>query len=628
MKTDIFNKVKERITGWQVGAIPGITVVGLAILARATGLLQSLEWGAFDYFLRLRPTETVDERVTIVGINQADISRTKAYPIPDREIAVLLQKVQAHKPRAIGLDLIRDKPVEPGHQELIKQLKNSKNLIGIEKVLPVTFPPPPILSPEQIGFSDAILDTDGRLRRSLLGTPTTQGYKYSLTLQLARAYLASEKIFLTNSKRDRHAMQLGDTELPRFLANSGGYANADAGGVQMLLNFRSGDRRFPVISLNEIKTGQFDPKLLRDRIVIIGVTAPGVDIINTYATTGLDRMNGQVYGVEIQAHAVSQLLSAVLDRRPLLQVWADAWEYLWIIAWGFLGIVLGKLTQSPTKNLFAVGLSSIALLGISYLLLMWGWWIPVVPALFGILVLGTTAVAFYQRDRTLKARIQERQFIIENSFTSIHNGPLQSLASLLRLVREQDLPQEQLITKLEQLNHEIRDVYEILQQEPLAEDSSLYLNKSLAIDVQAPLRELLYQVYCSTLERDFPCFKTLKVKIQKFDPVEDPRLNLTQKKELCRFLEEALCNVGKHAVGVTRLSVTFTQKEELYILQITDNGAGIASKSTEGRGTQQSRNLARQLGGEFQRSPLPPRGTLCQLTWRTAKLRKLVIGNW
>lgn len=619
MKSHIFSKIRREIASWQVGAIPGITVLGLVILARATGLLQSLEWGAFDYFLRLRPAEAVDERITIIGINQADISRIKAYPIPDREIAVLLQKVQVYKPRAIGLDLIRDVPLEPGYQELSSELKNSKNLIGIEKVLPVTFPPPPTLPPEQIGFSDAILDIDGRLRRSLLSTPTTQGYKYSLTLQLARAYLASEKIFLTNSRRDRHAMQFSATELLRFLPNSGGYVGADAGGVQMLLNFRSGERRFPVLSLNEIKTGQFDTELLRDRIVIIGITAPGVDIINTYATTGIDRMNGQVYGVEIQAHTVSQLLSAVLDQRPLLQVWADGWEYLWIIGWGFLSIVLGNITQSPGKNLVAVCLSSLALLGISYLLLIWGWWVPVVPALFVLLVLGPTAIAFYQRDRTLKSKIQERQFIIEYSFTSIHNGPLQSLAALLRLAREQDLTRERLVVKLEQLNHEIRNVYEFLQQEPLAQNSSLYLNKGLAVDLQAPLHELLYQVYCSTLERDFPFFKTLKVKIQTFDPVEDPHLNLTQKKELCRFLEEALCNVGRHAVGMTRLSVTFTQKEELYVLQITDNGAGIVSTYTEGRGTQQSRNLARQLGGEFQRSLLPPRGTLCQLTWRAAK---------
>lgn len=622
MSSKFWQRFKTEIATWRVGGIPGLAVLGIVIFVRATGLLQSLEWGAFDYFLRLRPSEAFDKRITIVGIDQADISKINNYPIPDGEIAALLQKLQPYKPRAIGLDLIRDTPVKTGNQELVAVLQASKNIIGIEKVLPVTFPPPPKLPPEQIGFSDAILDTDGRLRRSLLGTPTDKGYKYSLTLQLARAYLAAENIFLTNGKRDRHAMQFGDTEIPRFLPNSGGYVGADAGGVQTLINFRSGDRRFPVLSFNQIMTGQVEPQLLRDRIVIIGVTAPGVDIINTYATTGIARMSGQVYGVEIQAHAVSQLLSAVLDRRPLLQVWADGWEYIWIIAWGLLGIALGKLTQSAGKSLLGVCFSSIALLGTSYLLLIWGWWVPVVPSLFVLLVLGLTAIAFYQQDRALKSKIQERQFIIEHTYTTIHNVPLQSLATLLRLAREQDLSPDRLIVKLEQLNREIRDIYEFLQQEPLLQDSSLYLNQTLKINLQAPLHELLYQVYCSTLERDFPCFQTLKVKIQTFEPVADSHLNLTQKKELCRFLEEALCNVGKHAVGVTRLSVTFTQKEKLCVLQIMDNGVGTIASATESRGTKQSRSLARKLRGEFRRSRLSPRGTLCELTWRAAELPK------
>ena len=78
MKFYIFNKIKGKIASWQIGAIPGITVVGLIILARATGLLQPLEWGAFDRFLRLRPTEAVDERITIIGINQAGLSDSRS----------------------------------------------------------------------------------------------------------------------------------------------------------------------------------------------------------------------------------------------------------------------------------------------------------------------------------------------------------------------------------------------------------------------------------------------------------------------------------------------------------------------------------------------------------------------
>ena len=61
----------------------------------------------------------------------------------DREIAKLLRTLQKYQPRVIGLDIVRDIPVEPGHTELVAAFKEVKNLIAVEKVLPVTIKPPP-----------------------------------------------------------------------------------------------------------------------------------------------------------------------------------------------------------------------------------------------------------------------------------------------------------------------------------------------------------------------------------------------------------------------------------------------------------------------------------------------------
>jgi two-component sensor histidine kinase len=94
-------------------------------------------------------------------------------------------------------------------------------------------------------------------------------------------------------------------------------------------------------------------------------------------------------------------------------------------------------------------------------------------------------------------------------------------------------------------------------------------------------------------------------------------LSLEQKRELCQFLEEALCNAGKHAQGLTRLSATGKQNEGWYTLSIKDNGAGIRS-SSEGRGTKQCLNIARKLRGKFQRTSLAEKGTLCELRWPLA----------
>lgn len=607
-------RIKEELGIWRVGLVPGLAVLGLVFLARLSGSLQFWEWTALDYFLRLRPDEGIDERVTIVGINEADIQSIGAYPIPDKDVATLVQKLQAYKPKVIGLDIIRDLPVEPGHTELVKTFGQFKNLIAIEKVLPEQIPPPPSVPAQQVGFSDAISDTDGYMRRNLLGTPTVNGYKFSFALRLAAAYLATENITLENGIRDRQAMRFGTTELPRFLPNSGGYVSADAGGVQILLNFRGGRERFRTLSFNQIKTGKLHPDWIRGRIVMIGITSPGVDPINSLVASSANSGPGKVYGVEFQAHAVSQILSAVLDRRPLLQSWFDGWEYLWILSWGFLGMSLGRLTQSPSRNLLSVGISSLLLLGISYSLFISGWWIPVVPAFLVLVLNGIGLTAFYQYDRAMRSRIAERQLVIDSMFDTIHNGPLQTLARILRWVRDEDLPPNQLVTELEKLNRELRAVYQSVQRESLSEADSLCLGDGTEINLQAPIHEILYIVYSQTLERDFPCFKTLKVKIRTFEPIESQNLSSEQKRSICRFLEEALCNVGKHATGVTRLSAACTQKDGWCTVCVADNGMGVAS-SAEGRGTQQSKNLARQLQGEFVRLSLSPRGTLCELTW-------------
>ncbi|WP_445634210.1 Histidine kinase [Nostoc sp. DSM 114161] len=621
MQPKLWKIIKEEIRIWRVGVLPGIIVIALVIVARLSGSMQSLEWLAFDSLLRLRPEEPIDERIIIVGINQED--RLINSSISDRDLAALLWKIHRCQPRVIGLDIYRDYPVNPGHTELLVAFKNIRNLIAIEKVLPMQIPPPPNLTFEQIGFADRITDADGKLRRSLLITPTPQGEKLSLSLRLAEVYLARENISLKNSISDRTTIEFGNTALPKLFPNSGGYVRTDVTGVQVLLNFRSGQKRFRTISLNDIKSNKFNSQWLRDRIVIIGITSPSrKDLIATSANTSNYSPKRPIHPVEIQAHAVSQIVSAVLDDRPLLNTWSDGWEYLWIFAWGFLGIAIARLSKSPLANIIIVITTTSSLLVTCYFLLTWGWWVPVIPTIIVLTVNGIELTALYQCDKALRSGIKARQDIIERTFETIHNGPLQSLAKVLKMVKYQDLPIKQLLPELEKelekLNHELRGIYDYLQREPPTQDSSLYLGNTLVLNLQDPLHEILYQVYSYTLARDFPCFRTIKVKIRTFEPIDERHLSIEQKQGLCRFLEEALCNVGKHAIGVTRLEVTCFSSEGWYTLSIIDDGLGVNS-SREGRGTQQFRNLAKQLKGKFQRVPLSSRGTICELSWPVTK---------
>lgn len=46
------------------------TIAGIVILIRFLGLLQAWEWGAYDLYIRLRPTQPPDDRIVIVGIQE------------------------------------------------------------------------------------------------------------------------------------------------------------------------------------------------------------------------------------------------------------------------------------------------------------------------------------------------------------------------------------------------------------------------------------------------------------------------------------------------------------------------------------------------------------------------------
>ena len=615
-----FSKLRQRLSRQRL--LP-VTVIGLVILARALGLFQTLELRTLDTFLRWRPTELTDERILIVGINQADIQQMGTYPMPDGNMAELLETLLEYKPRVIGIDIYRDLAHEPGHQALNNLLASQPSIIGVEKVIGSSVPPPAALPPEQVGFVDFPLDSDGFVRRTYLGslpsltTPDPDRFRFSFSLKLVETYLAAENISLENGIRNPDNFRFGDTELFSLLPYSGGYVDLDDAGLQVLINPRSGKMPFDVVSMADVMTGTVDADLIRDRIVIIGITSLSVkDLVNSAATNSSNP--GLVYGVQMHTHVTSQLLSTVLDRRPMLHIWDDGWEYLWIVLWGGIGIALGRMVRRPAGYSLAIGLAGLGLTGLSFALLwLVGWWIPVVPTLVTLTVNGLILPSVYLYDHTLRSRIQERQQIIERTYDAIHNGPLQTLATLLQ---QKDDMKPSVSSKLENLDNEIRTIYVRLLQESLPVEHQLQLGSQRVIDLRNPIKEVLYEVYSETLERDFPGFDSLKLHLPDFQPLAIEGLSSDDKRSICRFLEEALCNVGKHATNPKRLRVSCTVEDNHNVIRIEDNGQTqtATAKDREGRGTQQANTLAKRLRGEFRRVT-EEKGTVCELRWPVKK---------
>ena len=492
------------------------------------------------------------------------------------------------------------------------------------------------LPDEQVGFIDLRVDTDGELRRSLLAARSPNNrLKYSLALQLVKQYLQAEDIPFevdtgidlkaNNTGRSIGPIRLGETELARLHRNSGAYVRANTQGYQSLIHFCELQKPFETVQLRDLLSGQVDVERLRDRIVLIGnITTSLKDSFITSAvreTLYSQRLASDstdtklIYGVEIQGLVAKQILSSALDRPCMLRTWTDPVEYLWILGWGLLGIALSVVLKSPWKSGLALTILTLCVVGMGRWLLIKDWWVPVVPTVLALCSAGLVT-AFLDWDMRLE--LSQRKLAVERAYQAVHNGPLQRLATILR--GSSTFSPVQMQQQLQALNIEMRHTFEYMRQEANVSSQSLYF-ANVMLDLRQPLATLLYQMYDATLDQPLPGFSDVRSYIPPdFGCINQSRFSLEQKRGLCLFLQEALVNVGKYAVGATRIDVVCTEASQTYRLQVIDNAPSVRNQADVtampiGEGTRQAVAIAQRLGGEFRRSPNSPQGTICELLW-------------
>jgi CHASE2 domain-containing sensor protein len=387
----------------QVGGI-SVAVAASIILGRSLGLLQPLELQAFDHFMRLRPQELPDSRLLIITVDEEDVKNQERDrgSLSDSALNRLLAKLEqpAFQPRVIGLDIYRDFPANPRQPSLGHRLKQTSNLVAVCRVRDVEnnisgIEPPPEVPSDRLGFSDFVEDADGVIRRHLLyidpDVTSPCSVADALSLQLALRYLAVEGI--QPHYYPDGSFQLGNTDFRRLQPHTGGYQAIDTRGSQILLNYRQA--AFEQVSLRQVLK-QIAPSALKDRIVLIGVTARSAgDYLSTpYGTRSQDKQAGVI----VHAHMVSQILSAVQDRRPLLWSWTPEAEMVWIWGWAGVGGLLVWLVRSPLGNFIQHRLPATILFVLTacgsvlvccHLIFIRGGWIPLLPAELAIVTTAT-----------------------------------------------------------------------------------------------------------------------------------------------------------------------------------------------------------------------------------------------
>lgn len=409
---------KRRALGAVLLASMAVTAVVMGV--RYLGMLQNWELQAFDQLVRLRPDEKPDPRILLITISENDIRsqnpNLRRGSISDWALNKVLKVLEENQVRAIGLDIYRDFPTS--RDDLAQRFKSDR-FVAVCKVRDISSgdagtPPPPEVPVESQGFSDSLEDSDGVIRRYLFymtpdpASPCVAPYAFSM--QVAFRYLAAQGILPKATAED--FLQLGNVIFRPLEAHAGGYQGIDAWSHQTLLNYRSprGPQNVAAqISLMQLLRGQFDPSWVKDRVVLIGTTASSFQDFWHTPYSNNQQSARQLPGVLVQAQMVSQILSAVLDNRPLLWAWPLWAEVLWVLGWSLIaGILAAWRWRSPLHLGVAIVAVMVCLYGLSLILLSEiGCWVPLVPSALALIVTSGSVATYnttgYLRQLVLKS---------------------------------------------------------------------------------------------------------------------------------------------------------------------------------------------------------------------------------
>ncbi|MEB3218497.1 MAG: CHASE2 domain-containing serine/threonine-protein kinase [Nostocales cyanobacterium 94392] len=395
------------------GIVSSVIVTVLLLNVQRFGVFQTFELRVFDQMMQMRADSESDSRLLIVAVTEEDIRRW-GHPLSGEVLDNLLAKLTEYEPRAIGLDIFRDIPVEPGHNKLLERLKLDDLIVPIcehsESGKPA-IPPPTGIEAERVGFSDIVQDPDGTIRRNLLLIEPAANdackAEFSFSLQLALKYLAVGGIqpqFNSNGE-----LQLRDIVFKPIEANFGAYQNIDAGGDQILLNYRSSQQVAQQVTVTDVLTNKISQDLVKDRIVLIGSTAPSLkDIQKTPYSSGKSDNSGDMTGVAIHASSISQILSTVLNGESLFWSFPESGEAGWILLWSLAGGIIALRLRHPLLLGIAGAGALTILFGSNFFIFTQAGWVPVITPALGFVLAGGSVIAYSGYQSKLSQEIIEQ----------------------------------------------------------------------------------------------------------------------------------------------------------------------------------------------------------------------------
>ncbi|WP_095147006.1 MULTISPECIES: CHASE2 domain-containing protein [unclassified Pseudomonas] len=336
-----------------------------AVLSLSQGLtLSNL---LYDNLRRLSPLP-VDPRILIITIDDYSLQQLGQWPWPRTMHADLLDRLSAAGPRGVLFDVIFSEPAKiPEHDLRLAQAicqagnvfipllregvaRYGQPLGEIEPVAPLSH------CVKGVGHINAEADADGIVRSVYLREGPERAPRaqlawllYETTTDGPDALPGSSVVSMVQGWQRTHRIRI-----PFISMNAG----------------------FPSVPYVSVLRGEVPPQLLRDRLILIGSTAPGLG--DRYVTPQSASV-GTTAGIEIQAN----LLNGLLQQRSIV-VLGDGWRVS--LSTAMVALLLALLLFRPRRALWLTLGAMVTALLTSALMLRAGWWWSPAASVLGMLL--------------------------------------------------------------------------------------------------------------------------------------------------------------------------------------------------------------------------------------------------
>ncbi len=355
----------DRFYGWLAMAIASLFVLDLT----ATRLIPGLEGSGYDSLIKYRiDSPDPDPRIIIVDIDERALAEVgKSYgrwPWPREVIAESIAAVADSGPRAIYTNILFSEPDvgNPAGDEALQIAAESyPNLVFPFVRLPEKNDRESQISARQVPH--AILRAPAATKRDTIALIPPAFVSLERNMGYANLHPDDDGII----RRYRYWLATETAYIPSAASSTlrlfGSPVTVD--GASNLLNWRNKNGTYQRVSIADLQamiTGSkpFNAAMFKDKIVIIGMSAPGIAVVKP--TSSSQAMDDN----EILATAIDDGLNGTaLQETPVSLTISISLLVLFLLSWSFVR----RVDQGKLDLLFGAGqagLLAITLLSVSY----------------------------------------------------------------------------------------------------------------------------------------------------------------------------------------------------------------------------------------------------------------------